>query len=170
MTSERVFPIARATGHIAWWIFVVTTLFAGGISWAGVGNRLDDGFLDASFTARSSGWTAYTPLTDTPVGIANFSASPPYDRWTDPEFWSIVAFSVVLIAAVIEAISVRRTLPGVVTIAAPCVALGLLLLATPGTLDRVEFDTMTAMAVVLVAIAVREVWARRFAPSPSSQT
>jgi hypothetical protein len=166
MTRHRVFSLARITGHVAWWIFVVATLFAGGITWTGVSNRLNSSFVDASFTARSFGWTAYTPLTDSPVGIANFSASPPYDRWTDPEFWSMVAFTVVLIAAVIEAISARHALPGMATVAAPCVALGLLLLATPGILDSVELDTMSAMGVVLVAIAVREVWARQFAPRP----
>ena len=50
------------------------------------------------------------------------------------------------------------------TVAAPCVAFGLLLLATPGVLDSVEFSTMLTMGVVLIAIAVREIWARRLAP------
>ena len=50
------------------------------------------------------------------------------------------------------------------TVAAPCVAFGLLLLATPGVLDTVEFDTILTIGVVLIAVAVREVWARRFAP------
>ncbi|HEY9312398.1 hypothetical protein [Williamsia sp.] len=167
MTSSRVFPFARITGHIAWWIFVVTTLFAGGITWTDAHNRFGDSYIDASFTAGSSGWIAYTPLTDSPIGIANFTGSPPYDRWTDPAFWSLLAFAVVLIAAVIEAISARRLLPGIVTVAAPCVALGLLVLATPGTLDSVALDTMAAMSAVLVAVAIREVWARRFAPRPS---
>ena len=53
------------------------------------------------------------------------------------------------------------------TVAAPCVAFGLLLLATPGVLDSVQLGTMTTICVVLVAVAVREVWARRFAPQPS---
>jgi hypothetical protein len=46
------------------------------------------------------------------------------------------------------------------------VALGLLLVATPGTVDDDGLDTMFAMALVLAAVAVREVWARGFAPRP----
>lgn len=76
----------------------------------------------------------------------------------------MIAFVVVLIAAVTEAISARRLAAGVVTVAAPCVALGLLLVVTPGVADSGGFNTMLTMGVVLVAVAVREVWARRFAP------
>ncbi|WP_165842480.1 hypothetical protein [Williamsia muralis] len=39
-------------------------------------------------------------------------------------------------------------------------------MATPGVLDSVRFGTMQTLGVVLVAVAVREVWARRFAPGP----
>lgn len=49
---------------------------------------------------------------------------------------------------------------------APCVALGLLLLATPGVVDSGGFSTMLTMGVVLLAIAIREVWARRYSPAP----
>ncbi|MGK9269571.1 hypothetical protein KXR83_01085 [Williamsia muralis] len=81
---------------------------------------------------------------------------------------SLIAFAVVIIAAVIEAITSRQLVPGIVTVAAPCVAFGLLLLATPGVLDSVRFGTMQTLGVVLVAVAVREVWARGFAPRPGS--
>ena len=164
MTRHSVFSLARITGHAAWWIFVVATLFAGGITWTGVSRY--GNYIGATSLTKEYGWTAYTGLTDSPVGIADFAGSS-YDPWRDFELWSAIAFGAVLIAAVVEAISARQLLPGLVTVAAPCVAFGLLLLVTPGVLDTVGFDTMVAMAVVLIAVAVREIWARRFAPRPS---
>ncbi|MCK0515635.1 hypothetical protein [Williamsia sp. DF01-3] len=161
MTRYRVFSLARITGHAAWWVFMVATMFAGGITWTGVSRY--GNYIGATSFTKEYGWTAYTGLTDSPVGIANFASSS-YDPWTDPELWSAIAFGAVLIAAVVEAISARKVLPGIVTVAAPCVAFGLLLLATPGVLDTVEFDTILTMGVVLIAIAVREIWARRLAP------
>jgi hypothetical protein len=163
MTRHRVFSLARTTGHAAWWVFMVATLFAGGITWAGI----DQSFFDTEFSARSG--TADTGgyvYSDGDVLSYQFGdlASTSYDRWTELELWSLVAFVVVLVAAVVEAIAARQMLPGVVTVAAPCVAFGLLLLGTPGVLDTVEFDTTLTMSVVLIAVAAREVWARRFAP------
>lgn len=165
MTRHRVFSLARITGHAAWWVFMVATLFAGGITWTGI----DRSFFEAGFEARSGvTYTGDYVYSDGDVLSYQFGdlASTSYDRWTELELWSLVAFVVVLIAAVVEAISARRLLPGVVTVAAPCVAFGLLLLATPGVLDIVEFDTTLTMSVVLIAVAAREVWARRFAPKP----
>jgi hypothetical protein len=51
---------------------------------------------------------------------------------------------------------------GVATVIAPVVALGILLVATPGVIDSWELGTMTTMGAVLLAVAVREIWARRF--------
>lgn len=159
MTRHRLFTTARTTGHVAWWIFVVATLFAGGVTWLG----LDD---DGWFSARSTGWTAYTPLTDSPVAIANFTGPEPYEWWTEPEVFAASAFALVVIAAVVEATTVRRIGLGVVTIAAPIVALGILVIATPRVFTSFELSTMSTMCLVLLAVAVREVWARRFAPDP----
>ena len=100
MTRHRVFSLARTTGHAAWWVFMVATLFAGGITWTGVSRY--GNYRATSFT-KEYGWTAYTGLTDSPVGIANFASSS-YDPWSDPELWSAIAFGAVLIAAVVEAI------------------------------------------------------------------
>jgi hypothetical protein len=160
MTRNRVFSVAHVTGHVAWWIFVVATLFAGGITWTGVGR-----YVPYIPLPRGSGWIDI-PLTDSPVYIANFASSS-NEQSTDLRWWSLAAFIVVLIAAVVEAISARRMAAGVVTVVTPCVALGLMLLATPGVLESVHFGTLQTLAVVLVAVAVREVWARRFAPRPS---
>ncbi|WP_156045345.1 MULTISPECIES: hypothetical protein [Actinomycetes] len=167
MTRHHVFSLARTAGHAAWWVFIVATLFAGGITWTGIDRR----FFDTEFCARSGptntgDLTLSSAYSDEDVFSDYYGdlASTSFDRWTELELWSLVAFVVVLVAAVVEAIAARQMLPGVVTVAAPCVAFGLLLLATPGVLDTVEFDTTLTMSVVLIAVAAREVWARRFAP------
>lgn len=167
MTWHRVFPLARITGHVAWWVFVVVTLFAGGITWTGASEYLGS----ASGTVWSENRQAYSEIT-APVAIANFTGASSFehDPWTQLEVLSVTAFAVVLLAAVIEAIASRQVVPGIVTIAAPCAAFGLLLLATPGVLDSVRFGTMQTLGVVLIAVAVREVWARRFAPRPGIGT
>lgn len=167
MTWHRAFPIARITGHVAWWVFVVVTLFAGGVTWTGATEYLGPTFD----TGWSGNQQAYSEI-KAPVAIANFTGASSFehDLWTDPwtelEVLSVAAFVVVLLAAVVEALSSRQLVPGIVTVAAPCVAFGLLLLATPGVLDSVRFGTMQTLGVVLVAVAVREVWARGFAPRP----
>lgn len=154
MTRDRLVTAARNTGHVAWWIFVVATLFAGGVTWLG----LQD---DEWFSARSSGWMAYTPLTDPPVAIANFTGPQPYEWWTEPEVFAAIAFAVVVIAAVVEAVTIRRIGTGLMTIAAPLVALGILIVVTPRVFTSFELATVPTMCVVLLAVAVREVWARR---------
>ncbi|PZU01675.1 MAG: hypothetical protein DI630_11470 [Gordonia sp. (in: high G+C Gram-positive bacteria)] len=171
MNRYRVFSLTRITGHVSWWVFVVVTLFAGGITWTGASEYLGP----ASGTGWSGNRQAYSEI-KAPVAIANFTGTSSFDAnpwpgsgadpWTQLEVLSVIAFAVVIIAAVIEAVSSRQVVPGIVTVAAPCVAFGLLLLATPGVLDSVRFGTMQTLGVVLVAVAVREVWARRFAPRP----
>lgn len=158
MTRPRVFSLARVTGHVMCWIFVVATLFAGGITW--FSGTVSYPTVDPSFLARSGYYTRDDGVFSDYYGYIPSS----YNPWTEPQLWSLVAFVVVLIAAVIEAISAQRLLPGVVTVAAPCVALGLLLLVTPGVVDSGGFSTMLTMGVVLLAVAVREAWARRGAP------
>ena len=163
MNRYRVFSLTRITGHVSWWVFVVVTLFAGGITWTGASEYLGP----ASGTGWSGNRQAYSEI-KAPVAIANFTGTSSFehDPWTQLEVLSVIAFAVVIIAAVIEAVSSRQVVPGIVTVAAPCVAFGLLLLATPGVLDSVRFGTMQTLGVVLVAVAVRELWARRFAPRP----
>ena len=167
MTWHRAFPLALITGHVAWWVFVVVTLFAGGITWTGASEYLGP----TSGTGWSGNRQAYSEIT-APVAIANFTGASSFehDPWTQLEVLSVTAFAVVLLAAVIEAIASRQVVPGIVTVAAPCVAFGLLLSATPGVLDSIQFGTMQTLGVVLVAVAVREVWARRFAPGPGIGT
>ena len=162
MTRQRVFALARITGHAAWWVFVVTTLFAGGITWLG----LDQDYYQP-FIPPSDGWTAYTPLSDETfegAGYIDVDVLYSYDRWTHGEMLSASAFVVVLVAAVVEAVSAGRLRQGVVTVLAPCAALGLLVIATPGTIDDSGLGLGAAVSLILAAVAIREVWARGFAP------
>ena len=165
MTRQRALSLARNTGHTAWWVFVVATLFAGGITWTSVSTY--GNYIGVTSFTQQTGWTAYTPMTDSSIDFVDFDSSS-YDPWTELELLSAAAFFVVLVAAVVEALSARQMVPGIVTVAAPCVAFGMLLLATPGGVGTVEFDATVTVAVVLIAVAVREVWARRFAPNPST--
>ena len=162
MTRQRTLALARIAGHAAWWVFVVGTLVAGGITWLGI-----DQDYYRPFIPSSDEWTAYTPLSDETfegAGYIDVDVLYSYDRWTHGEMLSASAFVVVLIAAVVEAISARRLWSGVVTVLAPCAGLGLLVIATPGTIDDSGLELGTAVFLILAAVAVREVWARGFAP------
>lgn len=153
--------VARITGHAAWWVFVVATLFAGGITW--LGN--DHEYQHPPFLLRSDEWMVYSTVPDSSTATTDYvdvAVALPYEWWKDGELLSAAMFVVVMIAAVIEAASARQLWRGLITIAAPCVALGLLVIATPDT--AAESDMTAALVLVLVAVTVREVWARCFAP------
>ncbi|PZU02159.1 MAG: hypothetical protein DI630_09245 [Gordonia sp. (in: high G+C Gram-positive bacteria)] len=152
---------ARIIGHAAWWVFVVATLFAGGITW--LGN--DHDYQHPPFLLRSDGWMVYSTVPDSSSATADYvdvAVALPYEWWRDGELLSAAMFVVVMIAAVVEATAARRLWRGLITVGAPCVALGLLVIATPDT--DAESDMTAALVLVLVAVTVREVWARCFAP------
>ena len=161
MSRRKVHLGARITGHAAWWVFVVATLFAGGITW--LGN--DHDYQHPPFLLRSDGWMTYSTLPDSSPATAEYvdvAVALPYEWWRDGELLSAAMFVVVMIAAVVEATAARRLWRGLITVGAPCVALGLLVIATPDT--DAESDMTAALVLVLVAVTVREVWARCFAP------
>lgn len=51
-----------------------------------------------------------------------------------------------------------------VTAAVPVVVIGILWLATPGAVSNAVLDPWLMFALVAVAVALREVWFRRYAP------
>ncbi|MYR08552.1 hypothetical protein GTV32_20565 [Gordonia sp. SID5947] len=160
MTRSTVLRSARITGHVGWWVFVVATLFAGGITWWESNSR-----IAASF-AHDGEWTAYTPLTSIDAQVVGIAWQPMYTHWwQDPSWYALAAFVVVVIAALVDAATARRLVPGVITVAVPFVALGLFYLATPGTIDGVELRTVLSMLLVLVGVGIREVWMRVGAPA-----
>ncbi|MUM16347.1 cytochrome c-type biogenesis protein CcmH [Mycobacterium sp. CBMA271] len=145
MSRIQVFSAARATGNAAWWAFVVAALVNRGLS------------------PRDWGWTAYTPLTDgAPRSDADFVLLDPAVQPESVVLWG--AFGVVVIAAIVELAIVRRwTAAGSVFI--PFASLGVIAYAF-GELDRTIIWAPTAVVFfVLVAVAMRQVWMRRFAPT-----
>lgn len=161
MSRPKVHLLARLAGHAAWWVFVVATLFAGGITW--LGN--DHEYQHPPFLLRSDEWMVYSTVPDSSTAATEFvdvAVALPYEWWKDGELLSAAMFVVVMIAAVVEATAARRLWRGLITVGAPCIALGLLVIATPDA--DAESDMTAALVLVLVAVAVREVWARCFAP------
>lgn len=53
---------------------------------------------------------------------------------------------------------------GTITVAAPFVALAFFVLATPGGIDGVFLHNAVSLVLVLVGVAIREVWMRACAP------
>ncbi|AGM30322.1 hypothetical protein MABM_47030 [Mycobacteroides abscessus] len=145
MSSIRVFTAARATGNLAWWVFVVAALVNRGLcprSW-------------------DYGWTAYTPLTDgAPRRYADYVPLDPTRSVVGVVVW--VAFAVVVVAAVVELAIVWRWI-AVGTVVIPFVALGLIAYAF-GEFDRtITWSPTGVLFFALVAVAIRQVWMRRFA-------
>jgi hypothetical protein len=148
MSRIQVFSAARTTGNAAWWVFVVAVLVNRGLhpwSW-------------------DFGWTAYTPLTD---GASRRYAD--YVPSFDPTVQLVgvvvfAAFSIVVISAVVEMAIIRRW-RALVTVVIPFVSMGVIGYAIGGV-DRTVIWSPTAVLVfVLAAVAIRQVWMRRFAPT-----
>jgi len=75
-----------------------------------------------------------------------------------------VAFGVVVVAAIVELVIVRRW-TAVVSAVIPFASLGLIAYAF-GELDRtIIWPPAVVLFFVLVAVAIRQVWMRRFAPA-----
>lgn len=161
---QSILVSARLTGHVMWWVFVVSALFAGGITWWGTYST-----IGAAFAEGQAGWTAYTPTTGA-VYVDLIGGSPGiHTWWQNPGFYALVAFVVVVGAALVDAVAARRLVAGIVTVVVPFVALGLFVLATPGTIDGVELRSILSMALVLAGVAVREVWMRAGAPRADAE-
>ena len=147
-----------------WWVFVVSALFTGGITWWGTYST-----MTGAFSEGWSGWTAYTPTTGA-VYVDLIGGSPGiHTWWQNPAYYALAAFVLVVVAAVVDAVAARRLVAGIVTVVVPFVALGLFVLATPGTIDGVELRSILSMALVLAGVAVREVWMRAGAPRADAE-
>lgn len=151
MSRTQVFTAARGAGNVAWWVFVVAALVN-----RGLGPRGWD-----------CGWTAYTPLTDgQPRRYADYVPFDPTVQLVGVVAW--VAFCVVVITAVVELAIVRRWI-AVWTVVIPFASLGLIAYAL-GELDRtIVWSPVVVLFFVLVAVAIRQVWMRRFAPAVGEQ-
>lgn len=148
MNRYKMFRRAHTAGDVFWWIFVVATLLAGGITWFGV-DVYDD-----------FGWTAYAPLTSQSQQYANYV---PLARFGAIESVSAVSFCLLVLAALVEAVVVRRLVAGIVTVAVPFVAAALMWSALPRGHSSFSVETISALLGVLAAVAIRELWERRVA-------
>ncbi|WP_238421820.1 hypothetical protein [Gordonia sp. 'Campus'] len=159
MTRKRVLFTARTVGHVMWWVFVVAALFAGGITWW----MTEYVAVDASFVGGSHGWTVYTPTSGASHVVDLIGSSGP-EWWQDPAVYALAAFVAVAIAAIVDALAARRLIAGIITVAAPFVALGLFVLATPGAIDEVYLHSTVSLVLILIGVAIREVLMRAIAP------
>ncbi|MEU1425601.1 hypothetical protein ABZ412_00815 [Nocardia sp. NPDC005746] len=142
MTRDRLFRFVHVTGHACWWVFVVATLWPG----------------SADFS-----WTGDVDL---PRGYADYL---PSDGFCMAGPIAVVAFLVLIIAAAVEAAAVGRLAPGLMTVGTPFVAAIVLWSVNPtGCGGHGTSAVLPALPIVLVAIALREIWARALAPHPSS--
>ncbi|WP_439028884.1 hypothetical protein [Gordonia terrae] len=155
---------ARIVGHVMWWVFVVSALFAGGITWWRVHES-----VGASFGGGLGGWTIYTPyLPVTGTGYVDLAFSPGPEWWQNPAVYALAAFVLVVVAAIVDAFASRRLVVGIITVVTPFAALTLFVLATPGAIDGVYLHSTVSLTLVLVGVAIRELWMRAGVP-PSSR-
>jgi hypothetical protein len=126
----------------------------------------DDSIFGVGLGHTDFGWTAYEPLTNHPPSalndgffIVNVIASV-----------AVVALAVTVIAAVVEAVSVARWPAGIATILTPIAGAALILCALyygTGFGGGLRLNLLIVFALVLLGIAIREVWSRVWAPRPT---
>ncbi|MBM7369463.1 hypothetical protein [Gordonia hydrophobica] len=150
----------RALGHVCWWIFVVTRILPENPATGGMPRRYAD-YLP--LTRGDHGWTAYSPL-----------ASPGFVDLNILATASLIAFVVTVGAALVEAVLCRRWVPGILTVVAPVVGGAIVAVGSAarygGVWDGVWLRPALAAGIVLIGVAVREVWARGRAPAAARRS
>lgn len=161
--------IAHGTGAVSWWVFVVARLMA---EMNSVDSGLPRRYADYNESLFGVGlghndfdWTAYEPLTHPP--------SPLNDVFFTANVIAgiaVVALAITAIAAVVEAISVARWPAGIATILAPITGAAVILTALyygTGFGGGLQLNLPIVFTLVLVGIAIREMWSRVWAPRPT---
>ncbi|GAB4585547.1 hypothetical protein Ntsu_33790 [Nocardia sp. IFM 10818] len=123
-------------------------MLAGGITW--LGDDVQDDF----------GWTAYTPLSDQPRRYADYLPSNGFDAMGAV---SLTAFCLLVLAAIAAAVTAGRLAAGIVTVAVPFAAGALIWLALPRGHSGFSLQPVATLVVILMAVAIREVWEWRLA-------
>ncbi|MGV0773210.1 hypothetical protein [Mycobacterium syngnathidarum] len=163
--------ISRITGHVSWWVFVVARLMSelGLTVGGGMPRRYADFTGDSLFGSGLGhddyGWTAYTPLTDRPPS----APADPFFTANLIAAVAVIALAVTVVAALVEAVVERRWLVGAGTVLAPILGAAIILTALyerAGFLGGAHFDLspLLVFLLVLLGVAVREVWSRALAP------
>ncbi|QIS11138.1 hypothetical protein [Nocardia arthritidis] len=161
MDRRRVFGIARVGGHAFWWVFVVAMMIGGGFTWLGTEARRA-GFAGVG---RECGWWTSGFVTGVPRRYADYLPNDSINVLTEPATYALIAFGLVVLAAVVEAVLCRRLVAGLVTVAVPLVSGVGIAFAAHGLDASVEFTPILTLVIVLAAVALREVWMRAFAPA-----
>lgn len=162
--------IAQVTGHVSWWVFVVGRLMSelGLTMGGGMPRRYADYSADSIFGSglgqADSGWTAYEPLTNQPPGL-----SDPFYAANIISTVAVAALVVTVIAAMVEAALGRRWLIGAGTVLAPVIGAAIILSALyerAGFLGGgdLELPPLLVFLLVLLGVAIREVWSRVLQP------
>ncbi|MGW4245797.1 hypothetical protein [Nocardia sp. NPDC004722] len=154
MTRYRLFRAARTCGYVFWWVFIAATMVAGGISWFGDSSPDD------------AGWIIHGRSLGAPRRYADYIPSNGFDITPGMTF---IAFCLLVLAALLEAATVRRVVAGIITVAVPFVAAFLIWAAMPRGHRTFFLEPVPALVSILVAVAIREAWARRPAPALASE-
>ncbi|MEC3917910.1 hypothetical protein [Nocardia sp. CDC160] len=141
MTRYRTFRAAKLAGHAFWWLFLVSTLLSGNYD-----------------------WTAHPGQ---PRRYADYVPSDGFDPLGPIQ---LAAFCLVILAAVVEAVAIRRPIAGVLTIVIPFVSAILIHLALPRGYTNDTLAPIPALVLILAAVAIRELWERDFAPRMNSSS
>nr|WP_234880519.1 hypothetical protein [Mycolicibacterium phocaicum] len=164
--------IAHVTGAVSWWVFVVARLMTEMNSAPmnfGLPRRYadyDESIFGVGLGHKDFGWTAYEPLTGHPPSSLNDG----FFIMNVLSTVAVVALAITAIAAVVEAISVARWPTGIATILAPITGGAIILSALyhgTGFGGGLKLNLLIVFALVLVGIAIRELWSRVWAPRPT---
>lgn len=169
---RRTARIAHVTGHVSWWVFVVGLLIVEmetfGLPRRYADYAAADSLFGTGLGQSDFGWTAYTPLTDGPLIIDSITSANIVATVT------VVALAVTVLAAVVDAVAVRRWPAGIGTVLAPVLGAAIILMALQTRSSHfgggLQLNPILVFAVVLVGVAIREVWSRRFAPRLQRET
>lgn len=164
--------IAHVTGAVSWWVFVVARLMTEMNSAplnSGLPRRYadyDESIFGVGLGHKDFGWTAYEPLTNHPPSplndgffIVNVIASV-----------AVLALAIAAVAATVEATTVARWPAGIATILTPITGAAIILSALhygTGFGSGLKLSLLVVFALVLLGVAIREVWSRAWAPRPT---
>ncbi|WP_405495354.1 hypothetical protein [Nocardia sp. NBC_00511] len=146
MTRDRVFRAAHTSATIFWWAFIAATMVAGGIPWSGEVEDSDVGWIIHGHTAGA------------PRRYADYL---PFDGFDITPGLTFVPFCLLVLAALVEAVAMRRVITGIITVAVPFASAALIWYAMPRGHQSFFLTPIPAVVVILAAVAIRELWARR---------
>jgi hypothetical protein len=162
--STRRRQIARAAGlvgDLAWWLFVVSSLIAGSVNWWSSFYPGSVSFTDSirvycidTAPPGSRSFETRCQTNTSGFGVGNLFA--------DLALYSIIAIVVTVLAAAVQSWASGRLVPGLVNVAVPLIGYVLFLAATPGGFGGQWMRPVVALAIIFVAVVLREMWARRF--------